>query len=226
VATALPPVLRGVAAGPLRGEDLDCTGWLSITPNKFRLPSYGQQNIRIIAKMPNPEAMHACYYALLGLFAAYPDGQNAGLTTANICILNQKVQASPMAYPAGALSLAPQTGSKYIVTSMFTNYGNIHFAPERCRVTVVNISGVSMSQVLLEGEPGSIMLPLESRSFSGELDFLDYPEGLYRVEARLEYGPGQVAINQVGVQISVQGAQKVITLVGREEFEKIGVKWR
>lgn len=83
-----------------------------------------------------------------------------------------------------------------------------------------------MSQVLLRVEPGSIMLPLESRSFSGELDFSDYPEGLYRVEVGLEYGSGQVAINQIGVEVTMQGAQRVIRLVGREEFEKIGVKWR
>ena len=226
VAKALPPVLEGVAAGPLRGEDLDCTGWLTMTPNEFKLPSYGQQNIRIIAKMPNPEAMHACYYALLGLFATYPDGQNAGLTTANICILNQNVNGTLMAYPSGTLGLARQTGSKYIVTGMFTNYGNIHFNPERCRATVTNIPGLPMSQVLLRVEPGSIMLPLESRSFSGELDFSDYPEGLYRVEVGLEYGSGQVAINQIGVEVTMQGAQRVIRLVGREEFEKIGVKWR
>ncbi|MFQ6034921.1 MAG: hypothetical protein ACE5NM_03610 [Sedimentisphaerales bacterium] len=227
VQKALPPKLKGVAAGPLRGENLDCTDWVTMTPKEFKLPSYGQQNIRIIAKMPNPEAIQACYYALLGLFATYPDGQNAGQTTANICILNQKIQAKPIVYPSGALSLARQTGSKYIVTGMFTNYGNIHFNPKRCRVTVTSIAlGVPMSQVLLGGGPGGIMLPLESRSFSGELDFSDYPEGYYRMEMGLEYGPGQVAVNRIGIQVTVQGAQRVIRLVGREEFEKIGVKWR
>jgi len=225
VRLALPPLLMGVAAGSLRGDDLGCTGWLDITPNEFKLPSYGQQNIRITSKMPNPEAMYACYYSLLGLFASYPDGRNAGLTTANICVVNQIIQGKPQPGPSGPVNLALQSGSKYIVTCMFTNYGNIHFTPGRCHVIVTNPAGLPMSQVLLRGG-SQIMLPLESRPFSGELDFYNYPAGLYRVEVGLEYGPGQVAINQVGVEVSVQGTQRVIRLVGREEFEKIGVKWR
>jgi len=225
VGLALPPVLMGVAAGPLRGTDLGCVDWLDITPNKFKLPSYGQQNIRIVAEMPNPEAMHACYYALLGLFATYPDGQNAGLTTAHICVVNQRAEARLVPRPSGPLSLALQTGSKYIVTGLFTNYGNIHFTPERCTAIVTNPDGLAMDQVLLRGEPG-IMLPLQSRSFSGELDFYNYPVGYYRVEVSLEYGSGQVATNQLGIQVSVEGERRVIRTVGRAEFEKIGVKWR
>jgi len=226
VAKALPPVLMGVAVGPLRGEDLSCTGWLGITPTQFKLSAYGQQNILINSKMPNPEAIYACYYALLGLFATYPDGRNAGLTTAPICIVNKTIQGKPQPGPSGPVNLALQTGSKYIITSTFTNYGNIHFTPGQCYVTIANPAGLAMEQMLLRGGPGGIMLPLESRPFSGELDFSTYPAGFYRVEVGLEYGPKQVAINQVGIEVSVQGTQRVIRLVGREEFEKIGVKWR
>jgi len=224
VRLALPPVLKGVVA-TFRGEDLDCTDWLEITPNEFKLPSYGRQNIRIIAKMPNPEAKHACYYALLGLFATYPDGQNAGLTTTHICLVNQTVQGKPQPRPAGPVSLALQSGSKYIVTSTFTNYGDVHLTPRRSRAIITNPAGVSMSQVLLRGEP-QIMLPLESRPFSGELDFSGYPAGFYRVVVTLEYGSNEAIINQVGIQVSIEGAQMVIRTVGQEEFEKIGIKWR
>jgi len=225
VQVALPPVLMGVV-GAFRGEDLDCTSWLDVEPSEFKLPSYAQQNIRIISKMPNPEAMHACYYALLGLFAAYPDGQNAGLTIANICVLNQQLRTRPLVRPGGPVGLAVQTESKYIVTSVFANYGDIHFTPQRCRAVVANTAGAAMTQELLRSERRGIMLPLESRPFSGELDFSDYPEGYYRLEVNLEYGPEQVVTNQVGIRVSLRAGQRIIETVGREEFERIGVKWR
>jgi len=225
VQVALPTVLRGVV-GAFRGEDLDCTSWLDVEPSEFNLPSYSQQNIRIISKMPNPEAMHACYYALLGLFAAYPDGQNAGLKIANICVLNRQLNTRPMVRPGGPVGLAVQTESKYIVTSLFTNYGDIHFTPQQCRAVVTNIAGAAMSQELLRSERSGLMLPLESRHFSGELDFSNYPEGYYRLQVSLEYGPEQVATNQVGLRVSLRAGRGIIETVGREEFEKIGVKWR
>jgi len=228
VRKALPPELMGVALGPLKGEYLDCTGWLDIEPKEFSLSSYGKQNIRIIAKMPNPEAMFPGYYALIGLFATYPDGLNAGAVTANVCVINRQIKAPLVARPSGEVRLALQTESKYFVTSGFTNYGYIHFTPRRCMAKVTNIQGAAMSQVVLSGER-DIMLPLESRNFSGELDFSDYPAGLYRVEVSLESGsdePQTIATNQIGIQVSAEGAKRNIGIVGREEFEKVGVKWR
>jgi len=229
VKKALPPELMGVAAGPLKGEFLDCTSWLDIMPKEFKLSSYGQYNVRIIAKMPSPEAMFPCYYGLIGLFATYPDGQNAGITTANICIVNNKINAPLDAQSSGVVRLASQTESNYLVTCGFTNYGYIHFAPKRCiaKVTNVSVEGALMAQAVLSGERG-LMLPLETRIFSGLLDFSDFPIGFYRVEVNLEYGisdPPAIATNQIGIKVDAKGAKRIIETVGRDVFEQIGVKW-
>jgi len=225
-AVALPPVLKGVAIGTYKGEDLNCTHWLEVLPKEFHLPSYGRQSIRIVVKMPNPEAVYPCYYAIVGLFATYPDGQNAGLTTANVCVVNQQAEAKPMARATGALNLSLEKESQYSVTCVFGNYGNIHFTPERCRATVRNLAGLPMLPILLRGRR-DLMLPFEFREFSGVLDFSEFPAGFYRVEVSLGYGPSLAATSDVGIEVSIEGERRVVTTLGQEEFQqKIGVKWR
>ncbi len=231
VALALPAVLRGVAFGPLfKGEDLNCSEWLQILPKKFRLPAYGQQNIQIVATVPNPEMVHPCYYSTMGLFATYPDGQNAGLTTAQICVVNQISKDSeiqPQIRSTGPLNIANQSGSKYIVSIVYGNYGKIHFTPRLCKAVVINTNNMPMTQERLDAEQMGIMLPFEFRAFSGLIDFSEYPEGMYRIEVDLEYTEGEVATTQLGIEVSIEGEQRVIKALQQGEFERrMGVQWR
>jgi len=231
VALALPAVLRGVAFGPsFKGKDLNCSEWLQILPKKFRLPAYGRQNIQIVATVPNPEMVHPCYYSTMGLFATYPDGQNAGLTTAQICVVNQTskgAEIQPQIRSTGPLNIANQSGSKYIVSIVYGNYGKIHFTPMLCKAVVINTNNLSMSQERLDAEQMGIMLPFEFRAFSGLIDFFEYPEGIYRIEVGLEYTEGKVATTQLGIEVSIEGEQRVIKALQQGEFERrIGIQWR
>lgn len=226
---ALPGNLRGAAFGDLKGDDLDCTEWVKIEPESFTLRSMSQQSIRIIATMPKSAAMHPCYYALLGIFSTYPDGQKGGVTTAHICVKDESISAEP--FVSGMkLSPALKGGSQYYIVARFGNFGRIHFTPIRCRAAVVDAADpLGRPRVLtaLSSSKSDIMLPLEVRDFSGIIDFSNVSAGTYRLAAVLEYAPGEVATKQIGIRVLPQGQRKVVEVVMLEEElgEKIKVNW-
>ena len=232
MALALPPVLEGVAFGPTyKGEDLNCVKWLEVVPKNFRLPRYGQKNIQIIANIRNSEMAYPCYYAAMGFFATYPDGQEAGLKAAQVCVINQKSEGEdirPAVRVEGPVRISLQKGSEYIVSSVFGNHGKIHFTPERCTAVVTNPIGLSMSgRVRLDGEKQGIMLPFEFRAFSGLIDFSEYPAGVYRIEVTLEYGPKEPLTTQLGIEVILDGEQRIVNALQKGEYErKVGVQWR
>jgi hypothetical protein len=227
-AIGLPSSLKGVAFGDLKGVDLDCTGWLKIEPQKFTLRSHTQQSIRIIAKMPDTvSASLPCYYALLGLYSTYADGQRAGVTTANICVANKNISAEPIVY---GMTLRPalKEGSEYYIVARFGNFGYIHFTPIRCRAAVVDpTTSMPKARASLSSRKTGMMLPFEARDFSGVIDFSNVPVGTYRLAAELQYGPGQMVGKQIGIRVMAQGGQKVIEVLQLQEDlgGKIEVKW-
>lgn len=223
---ALPGNLQGVAFGDLKGDDLDCTGWLKIEPEKFTLRSMSQQSVRITAVMPKSAAQHPCYYALLGMFSTYPDGQRGGVTTAYICVADESISTEPFVHGM-KLSPALKGGSQYYIVARFGNFGRIHFTPIKCRAQVVTETGEPRAFIALSSSKSDIMLPLEVRDFSGIVDFSKFSAGLYRLAAALEYAPGVVAQKQIGIRVLPQGEQKVVEVVKLEEElgEKIKVQW-
>lgn len=221
----IPPGLYGVTFGDLLGDELDCSGWVELMPEKFTLRRRGRLNIGIKTRMPKTSKMHACYYALLGLHATYPDGQNAGVKTAYICVANSQVKATPAAQPV-KINFAQMEGSRYLAVASFGNFGDTHFMP-RCTAAVTNLMGVPMGsgKILLTSSKSGLMLPFEFRSFSGAFDLSDYPAGVYRVEATLEYAPGEVVTNQIPIRVSLEGDQRVVELIQPERpGEKIGIE--
>jgi len=228
-AIGLPRTLMGVAFGELKGVDLDCTGWLKTEPQKFTLRSHTQQSIRIIAKMPDiVSASLPCYYALLGLYSTYADGQRAGVTTANICVANKNISVEPYVREM-TLRAALKEGSEYYIVARFGNFGYIHFTPIRCRAAVVDPLGMPRVITSLSSMKTSMMLPFEARDFSGVIDFSNVPVGTYRLAAELKYGPAltQIASKQIGIRVMAQGGRKVIEVLQLQEDlgEKIEVKW-
>jgi hypothetical protein len=221
---AIPAVLKGVAFGELKGEDLACAEWVQVVPEKFTLRGGARQNLRILAKMPNAELTHASYYTLLDLRASYPDGQNAGVTTALICVENKSVEPKPTAQPM-KLTIAAMEESKYVVVGRFGNVGNIHFTPV-CGAMATTAAGASMTGALLSGKTG-VMLPLEVRDFSGIVDFSKLAAGMGRLTAILEYAGEQVS-TEIPIRVSIgPGEQRTVEIVKLEEQpeEKLGVEW-
>lgn len=228
-AVGLPRSLMGAAFGELKGVDLDCTGWLTIEPEKFTLRSHTQQSIRIVVKMPDTvSALLPCYYALLGLSSTYADGQRGGVTTANICVANENVSIEPFIYGM-KLSLAFKEGSEYYIVAKYGNFGRVHITPIRCRAAVVDSTGEPRVRSYLSSRKSGLMLPFEARDYSGAIDFSNVPVGTYRLATVLRYGPAQtqIADKQIGIRVMAQGGQKVIEVLQLQEDlgEKIEVKW-
>jgi hypothetical protein len=217
----VPPFLRGIALGEVMGTDLVCVEWVQIEPEQFTLGPSEEETVQIISKLPK-EAIHAWYYALLRIRSTYKDGQNAGVKAAPICVGNKTVETKPGVQPV-KVTVGLQEGPKYIVVGRFWNVGNIHITP-KCRASVVAPDGTLKAAVVLSGDPG-LMLPLEMRNFSEVIDFSTLAAGYYRLMVVLEYGPKETAVGQIPIQVSAVGGQKVVQVVGTEEFEKIGVKW-
>jgi hypothetical protein len=225
-AMGLPGILQLGALGDVKGEDLDCTGWLKITPEQFTLSGEGgQQTIRIVSEIPNASMPHPCYFSLLALWASYPDGQQAGVTTTNICVKNNSVPAAPAAI---ALKLVPQDlgESKYLVVARFGNYGLVPFVPIRIKTALTMATGMNRASMFMSGNP-NLMLPFETRDYSGVLDLSYVPADRYRLGAAMEYAPGQWADKQMAVRISIEGERRIVDIEGVEEElnELVEIKW-
>ena len=227
-AVRLPQSLLGVAFGDLKGDDLDCTGWLSIEPKQFTIRSHAQQSIRIISKMPsNVSAINPCYYALLGFVSTYADGQQGGVTTAPISVENQNISVEPYVHGM-ALNPALKGGSEYYIVARYGNFGRIHFTPVRCRVAIVDGTGRPRSITPLISRKTDMMLPFEARDYSGVIDISRVPIGIYRLASQLRYGPdpSEIAEKQIGIRVMAQGGEKVMEVLQLQDLgEKIEIQW-
>lgn len=224
-AVMLPTVLEGVALPHLKGQDLNCASWVAVEPQEFSLRPQGSQSLRVTTKMPNPTSSHACYYALLRLYASYVDGQNAGVRNAYVCVTNKQVAGTPEAQP-WPISVQLEAQSRYVVIARFMNTGDVHFTP-KCRATVTAPDGALYRQVMLSGEPANVMLPLEHRVFSEVIDFAGLAAGYYRLTVTLQYGSAGEASTDIPILVEQQQEQRLVTVTRIEDYEqKAGVKWR
>ncbi len=228
-AVRLPQSLLGVAFGDLKGDDLDCTGWLRVEPKQFKLLSHKQQSIKIVSSMPNNVSeMIPCYYALLGLVSTYEDGQSGGVTTAPISVANQNINVDP--YVIGmTLSPALKDGSEYYIVARYGNFGRIHFTPITCRAALADATGIPKAVAALTSRKTNMILPFEARDYSGVIDVSRVPVGTYRLAAELKYGPNQTdrVEKQIGIRVMAQGGQKVMEVLQlqAELGGKIEVQW-
>ncbi len=229
VALGLPSYLQSTVVGDVRGQDLDCTGWLKVVPEQFTLQGEGgRQNLQVIAMMPNPSATHPCYYTLLALWGTYPDGQGAGVTTMPICVRNTNIQADPNAQGL-RVDIQDLGQSNFLVAARFGNFKTIHFTPITAKAAVIpttGAGGIPRASIFLSGDP-SLWLPFETRQFSGVMDFSVLPADTYILLARLEYAPGKFEYCRKLIQVSVEGDQRIVRTLGTqaELGEKVEVKW-
>ena len=218
----LPTALSQAATTAFKGEDLACSDWLRAEPQKFTLNSFEKKRIRIVAETPEFIGKHPWHYAVLGLYAHYPDGQMAGLTTTNVCVgvgNNQSGAEKEISVRPGNLIIREwdAASSQYLVLVNFTNYGEVHFKPVKVRAGLAITSGtmtgmVRASTTLVCDEKG-VMLPLTNRKYSGILDFSSIAEGVYRLEANMEYAPDKSATKQIVVRVALNGERRVVNIL-------------
>jgi hypothetical protein len=225
-AMGLPSILQHSTQGNLKGEDLDCTPWIKISPEQFTLRGDGgMQNLRIVATMPELTTAYPCYFTLLALWASYPDGKDAGYTTTNICLRNSNIDEEPA---VAAIKVLPHelADSQYIITAEFGNVGKLPFTPIRVKAGLVMPNGIHRTSTFLKGDP-SLMLPFERRTFSDVLDISRIPADVYRLAAAIEYAPGRWEPVQIAVRVSIEGDRRVLEVLGMEEElnQLVEVKW-
>jgi len=206
----IPPPLQGVALGELKGKDLSCAPWVQVSPGRFTLGAGRSQNVRVVARMPKEDGMHANYYAVLSFNASYADGQSAGRTATFVCVTNRAVETVPKA-EITRLALSADEGSKYVIQVQTANVGNVHFMP-KMMASLINTRGNEVLQRSL-GDEAEVMLPLETRRHSGVLDFAEVPAGTYALRALLDYASGEAVAEQLVVNVADKDNQKVVSVV-------------
>jgi hypothetical protein len=224
-----PAVLINKMTNTIKGQDLTCPAWLTVEPSQFTLKSYESKRLRVIADIPASAATYPWYYAVLGLYAHYPDGQYAGLTTTNICVGNEQLlkdDEAKVAIEPPKFRDFDAEASQYFVAVNVQNSGLSHLSVQKCRAGLVILSGEMVGQVRvvsnLRSEGSDIILPFEPRLFGGTLDISSVPDGLYRLEVNFEYidanmlkvKPEDRTVKSVKKQIGVQ----VVTRGGRKEL--------
>ena len=217
----IPRILAsGAGTVSASGQDITCPNWLKMIPDTFTLDSYATRKVRINAEMPESAIAHSNYYALLGLYSFYPDGQKAGTTTANICVSNMDALVEPKVVGTQLyFEESDPANSKYLVIARFVNVGTVHITPKKCKVGIVDtaLSPVPRVTASLGSRDLGMMLPFEDRYFSEIIDLSSLPDGRYRFEVVLEYEQGQTAKRQVQMTIRTEGGVKVPTIERQQE---------
>jgi hypothetical protein len=202
----------------VRGEELSCNDWVTVTPSKFTLRGHGRQNLAVVARMPKDAGKYPSFYGTLRLRLSYADGTSAGTKDSWICLQNKPVTGTPL-LETKILTVSETSASRYLVTASFQNMGETHATSLTCQGVLSIVGGGGLGAAVYKrfqmtceaaGQTG-ILLPFETRTYSGILDISDVPPGDYYVTSVLRW-PGSQADGlqeQRVIRISEQGGRKV-----------------
>jgi hypothetical protein len=223
VSTSLPEHMRGaVGARGITGESFGCSDWVSVEPQQFSLVGHGRQNLRVMARMPNPPATAlANYYAIVKLTATYPDGKSGGVTTARLCVHNRMVKETAEVDNL-VLTIASTSPSRYLVSARFVNNGDAPVLP-KCRGALTVPPGDTVwTRIALTNEgldSTGMLLPMDTRNFSGVLDVSNVAVGLYRLTAVLEWpGGGHSKQKQIAIEVQDGPTGKVANVLSMDRI--------
>ena len=220
VAVSLPEHMVAAAYGNLRGPEFGCSDWLDVSPKQFNLRGRGRQNLKIISRMPNPAGRHPNYYAMITLNARYPDGQKGGATKARVCLQNKRADSAPRVENT-LLTLSESAPGRYLVTARFANAGDTHILPDCQAVLTTFPDGMPRKRLNMSSEAyeqTGIMLPLETRNFTGILDVSDVTAGTYRLTTILAHDKGEPVQGQTALNVVDAGESKEVVVVNVEEL--------
>jgi hypothetical protein len=228
VTTSLPDMMVDKASilTDVRGEQFDCTGWVEVSPTQFRLEGKQRINLKVISRMP-ADAASPNYYAMVRLHAKHADGEEAGKTDSRICIQNKKVPSNAMVsgLPMRVSELAP---GRYAVAAQFSNVGSTHVQPT-CMALLTPISNnsevvkkLNLSNNLLS--QSGLMLPLETRSFTGVIDVAGVAPGMYRLTAVMLHDKGAPIQYQTGLEVVATADGKTVKVDENLPGGKVPIK--
>jgi hypothetical protein len=208
------------------GDDLGCSGWVTLEPSTFTLRGHARRNLTILAKMPKESTKYPSYYGTLRLHVSYADGKSAGVREALICAQNKQVAATPI-LGATVLTISESGPSRYFASATFSNGGETHVTALSCQgvLSIVGAGGGGAAvakRFLMSSEQfgqRGAMLPFDVRSFSGVLDLSDVAPGPYYMTSILSYpgGPAEGLQRQITIEVTEQGGRKYARMVGTSE---------
>ena len=164
----------------VKGDDLACSGWVTVSPSTFTLRGHARRNLTVMAKMPKESTKYPSYYGTLKLHVSYADGKLGGVKEALICAQNKKVPATPI-LGATVLTISETGPSRYFASATFSNGGEAYVGSLSCQ-GVLSIMGAGgggaavVRRFLMSSEQygqRGTLLPFDVRSFSGVLDLSD-----------------------------------------------------
>jgi hypothetical protein len=220
VEVSLPEHMRGaVGARGVAGESFGCSDWVTVEPQRFSLAGHGHQNLRVVARMPNPPtAALANYYATVKLTATYPDGKSGGVTKARLCVHNRTIKTTPQVDNL-VLTLAQASPSRYLVSARWINNGDVHVLP-KCRAALTSTPDNAVwTRFILTSEgldSTGMLVPMDTRNFSGLLDVSNVATGLYRVTAVLEWPGGRAKPQQIAIDVQDGPTGKVANVLAMQ----------
>jgi hypothetical protein len=199
----LPDHMFHTVHGNITGAQFNCGEWLTVTPAEFILAGGQRMGLRVMSQMPGG-ADNANYYAMIRLQARYPDGEPAGKTDCRVCVGNKTV-GNKTVVQAFDPTIAELTPGRYAVTARFINTGDMHVQPA-CWGALTSATGSLVRQFSLYRDvlnESGILLPLESRVFTGVLSAGGLSPGLYRLTVAMSRAGERDSLiqKQVGLEV-------------------------
>jgi hypothetical protein len=215
-------MLSAVTPQGVKGDDLGCAGWVTVNPPTFTMKGHGRRSVVILTKMPKESGKYPSYYGTLRLHVSYADGKPAATKDSLICVQNKKVVGTPL-LGATVLTVSESGPSRYLASASFSNLGETHVTALSCQGALSKVGAggggaaiVKWFQMSSEayGQTG-LLIPFESRSFSGALDVSNVEPGAYFVTSILKYagGPADGIQKQITIEVNEQGGRKYARMV-------------
>lgn len=193
----VPEHMQSMTTGNgIRGDDLSCAGWVTLSPAEFTLKGHGQRSVTVLAKLPKDAVKYRNYYGTLRLRVSFADGKPAGTKDSLVCVRSTKGTEKSVLIDGTVLTIAELSPSRYQAAATFSNKGANHVTELNClgylsKIGATAGTGASvLKRFLMTNEtPGQtgLLLPIDARSFSGVLDVSDVPIDTYYLTAILTY---------------------------------------
>lgn len=209
LSVALPQGMVGRSSQTVRDTDISAVDWVMVSPTTFQLRPGQSRNLRVVARFPDEDAAQQNYYAEISAEARYLDGQSAGSASGLVEVRRPDGENSP------ALAITPVQFSEtdavgvYALSLRADNSGDVLLSP-----TIAYVLADETGEPILEGgfdsDIDAPLLPLEGRSYGGQLDISGLAEGTYTLLATATNGVRSLGTLRVAFTIDEDRVLQVV----------------